>query len=107
MENWIKQMQDCVQSISDNNKLEKLDCVVVIAHQESLQSKEETNSCFAVIGGELGVLLNTATFFKKNPEMIKLFKRAITLSKIDIHKPFKKGILGWLQKKKLDKILQK
>lgn len=103
MANWIKEVQDGVQAISENNKFEKLDCLVVIAHQE----KEDTNTSFSVVGSELGILLAASNFFKENPEMADIFQRAIALSKIDITKPLKKGICGWLQKKKLAKILQK
>ena len=105
--NWIKQVQDGVQNISDNNKLEKLDCVVVIAHQESAECKEkDTNTSFAVMGSEIGIILNASSFFKENPDMVKVFERAIALSKIDTTATYK-GIRGWLQKKKLAKILQK
>lgn len=105
MANWIKEVQDGVQAISENNKFEKLDCLVVIAHQE--EENEDTNTSFSVVGSELGILLAASSFFKENPEMADIFQRAIALSKIDITKPFKKGICGWLQKKKLAKILQK
>lgn len=105
MANWIKEVQDGVQAISENNKFESLDCLVVIAHQE--EEKEDANTSFSVVGSALGIVINASNFFKENPDMVDIFQKAITLSKIDITKPLKKGICGWLQKKKLTKILQK